>query len=158
MKDTGCSGNLALPPELAAELELPFVIRSRSALADGTVVAFNVHSATVVRDGRPRYIDIDAVGVAPLLGMDLMDSHSLYVEITDGGRVHHRTDGVNRSTVLNPVNLLSMLVDAGASRPAGGLPRPVSPLPRLSGGWYTPTMDRSRWWCGPRPRMWASLS
>ena len=85
--DTGCSGNLALPPELAAELELPFVIRSRSALADGTVVAFNVHSATVVRDGRPRYIDIDAVGVAPLLGMDLMDSHSLYVEITDGGRV-----------------------------------------------------------------------
>ena len=32
-------------------------------------------------------VDIDAVGVAPLLGMDLMDSHSLYVEITDGGRV-----------------------------------------------------------------------
>ncbi len=35
--DTGYSGNLALPPELVAELELPFVIRSRSALADGTV-------------------------------------------------------------------------------------------------------------------------
>ena len=51
------------------------------------MVAFNVHGATVVWDGRPRYIDIDAVGVAPLLGMDLMDSHSLYVEITDGGRV-----------------------------------------------------------------------
>ena len=85
--DTGYSGNLALPPELVAELELPFVIRSRSALADGTVVAFDVHGATVVWDGRPRYIDIDAVGVAPLLGMDLMDSHSLYVEITDGGRV-----------------------------------------------------------------------
>ena len=85
--DTGYSGNLALPPGLVAELELPFVIRSRSALADGTVVAFNVHGATVVWDGRPRYIDIDAVGVAPLLGMDLMDSHSLYVEITDGGRV-----------------------------------------------------------------------
>ena len=85
--DTGYSGNLALPPELVAELELPFVIRSRSALADGTVVAFNVHGATVVWDGRPRCIEIDAVGVAPLLGMDLMDSHSLYVEITDGGRV-----------------------------------------------------------------------
>ena len=45
--DTGYSGNLALPPGLVAELELPFVIRSRSALADGTVVAFNVHGATV---------------------------------------------------------------------------------------------------------------
>ncbi len=85
--DTGYSGKTQPATLSMAELELPFVIRSRSALADGTVVAFNVHGATVVWDGRPRYIDIDAVGVAPLLGMDLMDSHSLYVEITDGGRV-----------------------------------------------------------------------
>ena len=85
--DTGYSGNLALPPTLVAELELPFVIRSRSALADGTVVAFNVHGATVIWDGRSRYIDVDAVGVAPLLGMALMDSYSMFVEVTAGGRV-----------------------------------------------------------------------
>ena len=85
--DTGYSGNLALPPALVAELELPFVIRSRSALADGTVVAFNVHGATVIWDGRSRYIDVDAVGVAPLLGMALMNSYSMFVEVIDSGRV-----------------------------------------------------------------------
>ncbi|MDE0269173.1 MAG: clan AA aspartic protease [Acidimicrobiaceae bacterium] len=85
--DTGYSGTLTLPPTLVAELELPYVIRSRSALADGTVVAFNVHGATVVWDGRPRYIDIDAVGVAPLLGMSMLEGHDLHVRVNDGGRV-----------------------------------------------------------------------
>ena len=63
------------------------MIRSRSALADGTVIAFNVHAATVVWDGRPRYVDIDAVGVAPLVGMSLLDKHNLNVEVADGGRI-----------------------------------------------------------------------
>ena len=31
--------------------------------------------------------------------------------------------------MFNPVNLLSTLVGAGASRPAGGLPRPAYPPP-----------------------------
>ena len=85
--DTGYSGNLTLPPEMVSELGLPFVIRSRSALADGTVIAFNVHVATVVWNGRPRYVDIDAVGVAPLVGMSLLDNHNLNVEVANGGRV-----------------------------------------------------------------------
>ena len=63
------------------------MIRSRSALADGTVWPSTSTtpqwSGTVGHDT----LTLHAVGVAPLLGMDLMDSHSLYVEITDGGRV-----------------------------------------------------------------------
>ncbi len=85
--DTGYSGNLTLPPEMVAELGLPFVIRSRSALADGTVIAFNVHGATVIWNDRPRYIDVDAVGVAPLVGMSLLGMHSLNVEVVGGGQV-----------------------------------------------------------------------
>ncbi len=85
--DTGYSGNLTLSPELVAELELPFVTRSRSALADGTSVAYDVYGATVVWDGNPRFIELDAIGVAPLLGMALMESYSLYVEVMEGGRV-----------------------------------------------------------------------
>ncbi len=85
--DTGYSSNLTLPPEMVAELGLPFVIRSRSALADGTVIAFNVHGATVIWNDRPRYIDIDAAGVAPLVGMSLLGMHRLNVEVVGGGQV-----------------------------------------------------------------------
>ena len=85
--DTGYSGNLALPQDLVAELGLPFVIRSWSILADGTVVHFNVHSATVVWNRRELHIDIDAVGIEPLVGMALLDGHSLHIEVADGGSV-----------------------------------------------------------------------
>ena len=85
--DTGYSGNLTLPQGLVAELGLPFVIRSWSVLADGTVVRFDVHSATVVWNDRERRVDVDAVGMSPLVGMSLLDAHSLYVEITAGGPV-----------------------------------------------------------------------
>ena len=85
--DTGYSGNLTLPQDLVAELGLPFLIRSWSVLADGTAVAFNVHGATVVWNGGERHIEIDAVGVAPLLGMSLLDAHSLYVEVAPAGPV-----------------------------------------------------------------------
>ena len=61
--------------------------------------------------------------------------------------------------MFNPVNLLSTLVGAGASRPAGGLPRPAYPPPPTFRGLAYPDDGRIAVdWCGPRPRMWASLS
>ncbi len=85
--DTGYSGSLTLPPSLVSELELPYVLSSRATLADDTEVGFNVYGVTVLWDSRPRRIEADAVGSTPLVGMALMDSHSLHVEIRDGGRV-----------------------------------------------------------------------
>lgn len=85
--DTGHSGSLTLPPTLVEELELPFKHRGRALLANGAVETFDVHDVTVVRDGRPRDIEVDAVGPSPLAGMLLLDSHNLFVEVTDGGRV-----------------------------------------------------------------------
>ena len=85
--DTGYNGFLTLPPALVAELGLPLVGPSQATLANGVVETFNVHDVTVLWDGMPRDIEADAVGPTPLAGMALLDSHSLYVEVEDHGRV-----------------------------------------------------------------------
>ena len=87
MIDTGYSGALALPPELVAELELPHVFSSKAALVDDTEVSFRVHRVTTLWDSEPRHIEADAVGSTPLVGMLLLDSHNLNIEVVDGGRV-----------------------------------------------------------------------
>ena len=85
--DTGYSGFLTLPLALVAELELPFVTTGTAFLADGTEVRFKVHDAVIVWDGRPRPIEVDATGNRPLVGMDLLHRHSLFVEVVEGGQV-----------------------------------------------------------------------
>ena len=85
--DTGYNDILTLPPGLVAELALPLVGPSQATLANGVVETFNIHDATVIWAGMRRDIEADAVGPTPLAGMSLLDSHSLYVEVTDGGRV-----------------------------------------------------------------------
>ena len=85
--DTGYSGSLTLPPVLVAELELPYAFSGKATLADDTVVGFRVHRVTALWDNKLRHIEADAVGSTPLIGMALLASHSLYVEVEDGGRV-----------------------------------------------------------------------
>ena len=85
--DTGYNGFLSLPPAMVTELGLPLVGPSQATLANGAVETFNVHDVTVLWDGTPRDIEADAVGPTPLAGMLLLDDHSLYVEVRDGGRV-----------------------------------------------------------------------
>jgi len=85
--DTGYSGSLTLPPRLVTELALPYVFSSKAILADDTEVGFRLHRVTAHRGGKLRHSEADAVGSTPLVGMALLDSHSLYVEVEDGGRV-----------------------------------------------------------------------
>lgn len=85
--DTDYSGSLTLPPELIAELELPYVFSGKATLADDSEVGFRVHRVTALWDSRLRHIEADAVGSTPLVGMALLRAHSLYVEVADGGRV-----------------------------------------------------------------------
>ena len=85
--DTGFNGYLTLPPLLAAELGLPVVGDGEAVLADGSEAAFDVCGATVLWDGEARYVEVGAVGVGALAGMRLLDGHSLYMEVEDGGRV-----------------------------------------------------------------------
>ena len=84
--DTGFNGYLTLPPALASALGLPFVTTNPAFLADGSEATFDVYSVTVLWDGHPRLVAHmpDAI---PLVGMQLMDRHSLYVEVESGGGV-----------------------------------------------------------------------
>lgn len=85
--DTGFSGFLTVTPALPAELGLDFRGTSRATLADGSEITFPSYSVTVLWDGQARYIEADAADTTPLVGMRLLDGHSLYVEVEDGGRV-----------------------------------------------------------------------
>ena len=85
--DTGYSGFLTLPTALVAELGLPFAYMGQAFLANDTQVEFDVHYVTVLWDGQPRGIEADAIGNTPLVGMLLLDSHDLSIQIRVGGRV-----------------------------------------------------------------------
>ena len=85
--DTGYTGFLTLPPALVDELGLPFAYVSRAFLANDDEVEFNVHDVTVLWDGLPRQVRAAATGSVPLLGMAMLDAHSLYVAVTEGGPV-----------------------------------------------------------------------
>ncbi len=85
--DTGFNSFLTLPPEVVAELGLPFAMQGHAILADGQEASFDVYGATVLWDGQPRYVDTYAVDSTPLVGMLLLDRHNLNIEVTNGGRV-----------------------------------------------------------------------
>ncbi|MDE2668247.1 MAG: clan AA aspartic protease [Chloroflexota bacterium] len=87
MIDTGYNGFLTLPPVLVRELDLPFVTIGQAILADGGEATFDIHSVTVLLDGQLKAVDVYVADTAPLVGMRLLDGHSLSVEVEDGGRV-----------------------------------------------------------------------
>lgn len=85
--DTGFTGFLTVTPALATELGLDLRGASRATLADGSEVTFLQYGVSVLWDGRPRYIEADAADVTPLIGMRLLDRHSLNIDVEAGGRV-----------------------------------------------------------------------
>ena len=85
--DTGFNRFLTLTPEVVAELGLPFAMRGRLVLANGRVETFDVYGVTVLWDGQPKIVETYEADATPLVGMLLLDSYSLYVEVADGGRV-----------------------------------------------------------------------
>lgn len=85
--DTGYNGYLTLPPALVAELGLTFQSEGWATLANGSVETFDIYGVTMLWDGQLRYVDADAQGNDPLVGMSLLDRHNLNIEVADGGRV-----------------------------------------------------------------------
>ena len=85
--DTGFTGFLTLPSGVVMELGLPFLNRSQATLADGSAATLDVYRATVHWDGDPRYIRAYATGATPLVGMRLLGSHNLNIQVEDRGRV-----------------------------------------------------------------------
>ena len=87
MIDTGFTGFLTVTPALVTELGLSLEGISRATLADGSEVTFDVYDVAVLWDGQPRYVLADAAETTPLVGMRLLDSHNLNIDVVDGGRV-----------------------------------------------------------------------
>ena len=85
--DTGFSGDLTLPAAVIASLGLTWLGREQGILADGSTDLFDVYSATVVWDGQPRPVEIQAATAQPLVGMNLLHRHSLRINIVKGGPV-----------------------------------------------------------------------
>lgn len=56
-------------------------------LGDGSEASLDVYGVTVLWEGVPKRVDAYAADTTPLVGMSMLDGHSLYVEVEDGGRV-----------------------------------------------------------------------
>ena len=85
--DTGFTGFLTVTPALVTELGLRYRSRGWATLADGSEVTFPYYDVTVLWDGQRRSIEAEAADTTPLVGMRLLDGHSHYMEVEDGGRV-----------------------------------------------------------------------
>jgi clan AA aspartic protease len=85
--DTGFDGALSLPLADITALGLPWRRRGRALLADGTESVFDIYEATVVWDGRPRRVAVDAADIAPLVGMRLLRGYELTIQAVVGGQV-----------------------------------------------------------------------
>lgn len=85
--DSGFNGLLTLPPPLVEELRLPQIGSSTAILANGAEDVCNVHEATVLWDGHPKRVRVDATDTTPLVGMELLEGHSLHIDVHRGGLV-----------------------------------------------------------------------
>lgn len=85
--DTGFTDTLCLPGAAVAALSLPYQFDYPATLADGTHVVLPVHEATIIWEGRERYIHVLATGVRPLIGTALLEGTELVVQFADGGIV-----------------------------------------------------------------------
>lgn len=85
--DTGFTGFLTLPPALVAALGLSWMSRQPGILADGSVDIFDVYAVTVMWDGQPRVVEVEAADTEPLVGMSLLAQYSLRIDVLSGGVV-----------------------------------------------------------------------
>ena len=85
--DTGFTGFLTMPPPLVAALGLSWLCRQPGILADGRVEFFDVYVATVIWDGQPRTVEVEVADTEPLVGMSLLDCHTLRIDVLSGGVV-----------------------------------------------------------------------
>jgi clan AA aspartic protease len=85
--DTGFNGSLTLPPAVIAGLGLQWRTRGLVMLANGTEDHCDIYGATVIWDGKPRNILVEAADTDPLVGMALLYGYDLHMQVIEGGRV-----------------------------------------------------------------------
>ncbi len=85
--DTGFTGHLSLPSEVADRLRLPSRGSSRYRLADGGTATLRIRRALVVWHGRQRRVPVVETGSDPLVGMSLLRGSEVRLRVVDGGSV-----------------------------------------------------------------------
>jgi predicted aspartyl protease len=85
--DTGFDGELTLPPALVAVYGLVSCGRLRTLLGDGSIQFVDEYDVTVTWEGQPRLLRTQAIGLEPLIGMELLRNHDVKIEVVDGGSV-----------------------------------------------------------------------
>ena len=85
--DTGFTDFLTLPSALISELGLALMGKNVLSLADGNEVEMGVFRVTILWEGEPRDVLAYAADATPLVGMRLLENHSLRMDIVIGGRV-----------------------------------------------------------------------
>lgn len=85
--DTGFTGAFTLPLSVITTLGLIWSSRGRITLADGSQNLVDFYEATVLWDGTPRRVAVEALDEESLVGMTLLESYELTIQVADGGRV-----------------------------------------------------------------------
>jgi clan AA aspartic protease len=85
--DTGYNGFITVSPGLAGALGLVRLGRGRATLADGRQELLDIYEGTVLWEGSPRTVEVDAADTVTLLGMALLDGHDLHIRAVIGGSV-----------------------------------------------------------------------
>lgn len=84
--DTEFNGSLTLSPAVIGSLGLRWRTRGLVMLANGSEDHCDIYAATVIWDGRPRNILVEAADTDPLIGMALLYGHAL-MQVVEGGSV-----------------------------------------------------------------------
>jgi len=85
--DTGFSGFLTLPVAIISALQMQRQGFTHIRLADGNHVGVNLYEGQVWWNDRWRPITIQESEGDPLLGMELLRNHDLFVKVIAGGEV-----------------------------------------------------------------------
>lgn len=85
--DTGFNGSLTLSPAVIRSLGLRWRTRGLVMLANGREDHCDIYATTVIWDGRPRNILVEAADTDPLIGMALLYGHTLHMQVVEGGSV-----------------------------------------------------------------------
>jgi len=83
--DTGFDGFVAVSPDQAQHLQLPFLEVRSYELGDGHAVDFAIHLVTVVWDGQDRDGEALITDGGMLVGMSLLQGHHVFIDVVEGG-------------------------------------------------------------------------
>ncbi len=85
--DTGFNGFLTLPRVVLERFQARPLTVVIVTLADGSKTSADLYELTVLWDGQPLTIEVDAAETEPLIGMALLAGHDLQMRVVPDGEV-----------------------------------------------------------------------